>query len=44
VVPGQDYCTWTGEDMTQIFAEIHSQLVDGAQILIQMTSEGTDLF
>jgi hypothetical protein len=50
-VPGQDFCTWTGEDVSQIdfpiaavfhedIEDLHSELLNGEQILITMTSEG----
>jgi hypothetical protein len=50
-VPGQDFCFWTGEDMSQIqfpvtevrvgeFDAIHQELLEGAEIEIHMTSEG----
>ena len=49
--PGQDFCTWTGEDMSQIqfpiatvfnkdFEEIYKELLAGSQIEINLTSEG----
>jgi len=50
-VPGQDFCTWSGEDVSKIrfpiaevnsieFAAIQEELQNGAQIQIRMTSEG----
>eukprot|EP00029_Vermamoeba_vermiformis_P008798 TRINITY_DN4211_c0_g1_i1.p1 TRINITY_DN4211_c0_g1~~TRINITY_DN4211_c0_g1_i1.p1 ORF type:complete len:380 (+),score=13.91 TRINITY_DN4211_c0_g1_i1:27-1166(+) len=50
-VPGQDFCIWTGEDVSQIdlpistvyhgdFDELHGLLLDGEQILIELSSEG----
>jgi hypothetical protein len=50
-VPGQDFCFWTGEDMSQIqfpvtevrvgeFDAIHQELLEGAEIEIHVTSEG----
>jgi len=51
VVPGQDFCTWNGEDMTRVaipvaeinsvdFENIHTDLLTGGQVLVQLTSEG----
>jgi hypothetical protein len=51
IIPGQDFCTWNGEDMTLVtipvaeinaeeFAAIHTDLIAGGQVLIQLTSEG----
>jgi hypothetical protein len=50
-VPGQDYCTWTGEDVSQIdfpiatvyrtdFDGLHNLLINSEEILIELSSEG----